>query len=255
MNQTYSIRMLHTQKFIINHTNNEAKKFSDTFNLDWGHHRFGLSHNTPQNTTSLQVNTHSAGVFQSSKFSSNQYSVHHRPNSIQSPAINAFKRRRNRQRATTSLPIVITTPMRGDQPPNDDDSSNEEFVPLGVKNQPVTVQPIYFTNEHDTTQRRITNNKNKTCRKNVSFSTSFTLFFFFFFLLPDHFFLLFSNISIPALKPGNKCCIHFILCVHTFDESFYLPFIELICSSLLCCISSQNHFVNRNILVSVVNYF
>lgn len=119
--------------------------------------------NTPHNTSTLIVNTASPDVLQSSMYSSNQYSVHHRL-SIQSPAINLFKRRRNRQRVTTSPPIFTTTLLRGDQqPPNDDDNNSQEeierFVPLGVKNQPVTVQPIYFTNEQDSTQRRITYKK------------------------------------------------------------------------------------------------
>lgn len=77
------------------------------------------------------------------------------------PAINKYRQLHNRQRVTTSPPIVSTTQLRGDQqPPNDDDNSNQDeieaFVPLDVKNQPVTVQPIYFTNERDNTQRRIT---------------------------------------------------------------------------------------------------
>lgn len=106
-----------------------------------------------------------SGTLQSSMFSTSRYHDYF-PQTIQMPATISFRRRHNRQRATTSLPIISTTQMRGDQPPNDDDHDNsnqdqdeiEAFVPLtsGVKNQPVTVQPIYFTNERDSTQRRIT---------------------------------------------------------------------------------------------------
>lgn len=136
---------------------NQTNKVAKTYLGDYTHHRFGFAHmtNTPQNTSApLLANTRSTGVLHSSMYSTSQYS-------IQSPAISLFKRRRSRQRVTTSLPIVVTKPYRGDQQPNDDDNTNEEeiqvFVPLGAKNQPVTVPPIYFTNEHDNTPRRITN--------------------------------------------------------------------------------------------------
>lgn len=82
-----------------------------------------------------------------------------------------MKMRLNKRYRTTTPMITTTTILRGDQRPpidddNDDDDNNvdednhdeydiEAFVPLGVKNQPVTVPPIYFTNERDNTQRRI----------------------------------------------------------------------------------------------------
>lgn len=59
---------------------------------------------------------------------------------------------------STTPMIITTTPLRGDQqPPIDDDNLDDidEFIPLGVKNQPVTVLPKYFINERDNTQRRI----------------------------------------------------------------------------------------------------
>lgn len=165
--------MLHTQKHkkkSINQSINQTNKVDMTYLGDYNHHRFGLA---PQNTSSLLVNTAPAQILQSSMF-------YHRL-SIESPAINAFKRRRNRQRVTTSLPIVITTPLRGDQqPPNDDDNNNQDdievFVPLGVKNQPVTVPPIYFTNEHDSTQRRITFKNKKLEKKQTQSNPKMSLF-------------------------------------------------------------------------------
>lgn len=75
----------------------------------------------------------------------------------QTPASIIMKMRLNKHRTTTPM-IITTTQLRGDQqPPIDDDNPDDidEFIPLGVKNQPVTVLPKYFTNERDNTRRRI----------------------------------------------------------------------------------------------------
>lgn len=103
-------------------------------------HRFGLAGQTSYT---------SANALKRSMTSYNQYLNRRRLN--------------NRKRTTTSLPQ--TTPLRGDQPPiNEDHDSQDEIEvqisPLdGAKNHPVTVQPIYFTNERDTIQRRILNKR------------------------------------------------------------------------------------------------
>lgn len=143
--------MLHTHKITqsIAHSNKAANTYLGAHNQ----HRFGLARST--NTP--------AEVIQNSMFSSS----HYYPQTIQMPATISFRRRHNRQRVTTSLPIIVTTPLRGDQKPPSDDEDNEyehnfknqdeieAFIPLGVKNQPVTVPPIYFINERDNTERRI----------------------------------------------------------------------------------------------------
>lgn len=162
MNQTFSIRTLcfthatRTQnqslqiknKKTVNQTLYQTHQVAKTYSSANHQHRFGSTRSE---------------TMQSSMFSSSRYLINF-PQTIQMPATSSFRRRHHRQRATTSLPIISTTQLRGDQPPNDDDHDNnsqdeiEAFVPLtnGVKNQPVTVQPIYFTNERDSTQRRIT---------------------------------------------------------------------------------------------------
>lgn len=151
MNQIYCF--IYTQKIPILQQNKNPSITAANLYLDAHQHRFGFA--------SQKSNNSAFDILQSSMIHSRRYSVPHRPATI------SLIRRRHKLRATTSLPMVITTPLRGDQqPPNDEDHSQddeiERFVPLdggggGVKkNQPVTVPPIYFTNERDTTQRRIT---------------------------------------------------------------------------------------------------
>lgn len=134
----------HTKSF------DQSIKVANTYLGVYNQHRFGSTRSE---------------VIQNSMFSTSQYSIHFPP-TIQMPATVSFRRRHSRQRVTTSLPIISTTALyRGDQQPSNDEDDNDDndnqdeieaFVPLGVKNQPVTVQPIYFTNERDNTQKHIT---------------------------------------------------------------------------------------------------
>lgn len=159
MNQTYSLWMLcFTHAYKINHC---KKQIGRTINLSNQVAKIYTSAYHQHRSTRTEM-------MRRSMFSSNRYSINY-PQTIQMPATISFRQRHEKQQSTTSLPIITTTLLRGDQPPNDDDHDNnnqdeiEAFVPLtnGVKNQPVTVQPIYFTNERDSTQRRITNTINE----------------------------------------------------------------------------------------------
>lgn len=129
--------------------------------------------------------------------------------------------------------IITTTQLRGDQqPPIDDDNPDDidEFIPLGVKNQPVTVLPKYFTNERDNTRRRI-----RIALSHNFLSLLSTLIFViaFFFIHTYH-----SN---PALEPGKSIrSIHFV-CVYTKAFAI-IQFMFFISYLILNCM--QWHFVN-----------
>lgn len=133
--------MLNAQNKQIEHTYSGASN-----------HQIGFNHvtNNPPYTSSFLLHTPREALLSTISRSSR-----HLHRYTQTPASIITKMRLNKYRTTTPM---TTTPLRGDQqPPTDEDSLDDidEFIPLGVKNQPVSVLPIYFTNERDNTQRRI----------------------------------------------------------------------------------------------------
>lgn len=116
-------------------------------------HGVGSSRTTTHHASSFLLHTPAAALHSSIIIPSGSY---HR---TQTPASILSKQRLSKQRPTTAMQAVTTTPLRGDQQPQiDDDNPQQEiqvFVPLVVKNQPVTVIPIYFTNERDKPFKRI----------------------------------------------------------------------------------------------------
>lgn len=123
-------------------------------------HRFGMNRAmSTSHTSSFLLHTPPAalrtGMYAPSRFMHHQTpTMHYESNSIS-------KWRLSKKRPTTTTPAITTTQfLRADQqPPIDEDGQDDidGFVSLRqpVSIQPVTVQPHYFTNEVDRTQRRI----------------------------------------------------------------------------------------------------
>lgn len=118
-------------------------------------HRFGIGHTTSsQRTSSFLLHTPPEAL-RRTVFTPSRYSTLHFQ--TQTPASILMKKRLNKQR-TTTMQTITTTQLRGDQQPQIDEYNHEdfdEFIPLGVRNQPITVHPIYSINDRDKTEPRI----------------------------------------------------------------------------------------------------
>lgn len=134
------------------HIKNKFKcKTKRTAHLDAFNHRFGYDHtaNTQQTSSFLLHTPYEA--LHSTILAPSRYIHHDTP----TPPSILMKRRLRKPHTTTTMRTVTSTPLRGDQDPQIVDESSDEIVLLGVRNQPVTMAPYYFTNERDKTERRI----------------------------------------------------------------------------------------------------